>query len=404
MNLAIRIDTAHHQGEPDIMSGAKSIARVEIFNDMAMAEPAWRQLERDDTVKTPYQSFDLLASWQSHLGSQIGVTPFIVAGYDTADRPAFLLPLGTTRTGPVTIASFLGGKHVNFNLGLWRRDILQNFTADDIRALISRIAASHQIDILSLLNQPRSWEGITNPLALLPHQDSPSGSLRLTIDQKGEELIKQLLSPSVRSRLGGKRRKLQRLRGYQYVRATTPSDVKRLLDAFFPLKSAHMKIQALPDIFADPAHEAFLRDACTIGLAAGKPLIEIHALEGDGELLAFFAAINDGNRCSGMFNTYTMSDHSKQSPGVMLLIDLISDLADRDVRVFDLGVGEAKYKTAFCKEPEPLFDSYLPLTALGKLAAFTASASGRVKRQIKQSSFLWTMFQTLRQGLGAKQV
>ena len=33
------------------MSGGESIARVEIFNDIAMAEPAWRQLERDDAER-----------------------------------------------------------------------------------------------------------------------------------------------------------------------------------------------------------------------------------------------------------------------------------------------------------------------------------------------------------------
>ncbi len=164
-----------------------------------------------------------------------------------------------------------------------------------------------------------------------------------------------------------------------------------------------MKAQALPNIFADPCHEAFLREACHHGLADGKPLIEIHALEGDGELLALFAAINDGRRSSGMFNTYTMSENGKQSPGLVLLVNLISDLADRGVGSFDLGVGEASYKTFFCKEPEPLFDNFLPLTPLGKLAAATASASGRVKRQIKQSTLLWSVVQTLRQGFAGKQ-
>jgi CelD/BcsL family acetyltransferase involved in cellulose biosynthesis len=403
MNVAIRIEADREDGGPDSLSGAGRIARTETFNDLNSVEPIWRWLESHDAVKTPYQTFDLLASWQKHIGASIGVTPFVAIGFDFAGKPAFLWPFGRTRSGPIKVLSFLGGKHANFNFALWRRDIVQSITADDIRALLARITAGHKADILSLLNQPRSWQGFANPFALLPHQDSPSGSLRLTITERGEEQIGKTLSPAMRGRLRTKERKLQKLSDYRYHRATTAPEVDRLLDAFFPLKSAHMKAQALPNIFADPCHEAFLREACHHGLADGKPLIEIHALEGAGELLALFAAINDGRRSSGMFNTYTMSDNAKQSPGLVLLVDLISDLADRGVGSFDLGVGEASYKTFFCKEPEPLFDNFVPLTPLGKLAALTASAGGRVKRQIKQSTLLWSVVQTLRQRFAAKQ-
>jgi CelD/BcsL family acetyltransferase involved in cellulose biosynthesis len=104
-----------------------------------------------------------------------------------------------------------------------------------------------------------------------------------------------------------------------------------------------------------------------------------------------------------MFNTYTLSDNARQSPGLVLLVDIIRDLADRGMHGFDLGVGEATYKTFFCKETEPLFDSFLPVTALGRLAAITASAGGHVKRQIKQSRVLWNLARTLRQGFASKQ-
>lgn len=404
MNVAIRIVSAKRQNKPDRVSGAGRIARVEIFHDLATAEPIWRRLEHDEALKTPYQSFDLLAPWQRHVGARNGMRPFVVAGFDADNDPIFLWPLGRARTGPLNIVSFLGGKHANFNLALWRRDILESIAAEDIRAVLGQIAAAgHPADILSLLRQPRSWEGFVNPFALLPHQSSPSDSLRLTITARGEEQIKRMLSSSMRGRLRTKERRLQRLPGYRYTRATTASDVDRLLNAFFPLKAAHMSAQALPNIFGEARHEAFLREACHQGIAAGKPLIEIHALEGAGELLALFAAINDGRRSSGMFNTYTLSDNARQSPGLVLLVDIVRDLADRGVRSFDLGVGEATYKTFFCKEPEPLFDSFLPVTPLGKLAAITASAGDHVKRQIKQHKVLWNLAQALRQRFGFQQ-
>jgi CelD/BcsL family acetyltransferase involved in cellulose biosynthesis len=161
-----------------------------------------------------------------------------------------------------------------------------------------------------------------------------------------------------------------------------------------------MQAQSLPNSFADPRHEAFLRHACQRRLLSGAPLVDIHAIEGGGDMIAIFGAINDGRRSSGMFNTYTLSTNARQSPGLILLVHVITDLAERGVRSFDLGVGEAKYKTIFCKEAEPLFDSFLPLTPLGRLAALAASAGGRIKRQIKQNERLSGLLQKLRQRIG----
>ena len=164
----------------------------------------------------------------------------------------------------------------------------------------------------------------------------------------------------MRGRLRTKDRKLQKLAGYRYFRASA-DEVDRLLDAFFPLKAAHMEAQGIANAFARPGVETFVRELCRDGVASS--LIEIHALEGDGEILAIFVAITDGKRFSLMFNTYTGSDHARQSPGLILLVQVVSQCADRGLKIFDLGVGEAGYKSFFCKEPEPLFDSFLPLTA-----------------------------------------
>ena len=95
----------------------------------------------------------------------------------------------------------------------------------------------------------------------------------------------------------------------------------------------------------------------------GRPLIELHALEGGGEVLALYGAVVDPYRFSAMFNTYTLSPHARHSPGLILLQHMIGACAQRGARSFDIGVGRAHYKSFFCKEPEPLFDTFLALTA-----------------------------------------
>ena len=51
-----------------------------------------------------------------------------------------------------------------------------------------------------------------------------------------------------------------------------------------------MAAQGLGNVFAEAGVAEFLREACHHKLAGGRRLIEIHALEGGGEVLALFGA------------------------------------------------------------------------------------------------------------------
>ena len=97
-----------------------------------------------------------------------------------------------------------------------------------------------------------------------------------------------------------------------------------------------------------------------------------------------------------MFNTYTLGDNSRHSPGLILLVHMVTACAARGLRSFDIGVGRAHYKSFFCKEPEPLFDVFYPLTARGRLAAHAFGAAFATKRVIKEKPALWAAVQTLR--------
>jgi CelD/BcsL family acetyltransferase involved in cellulose biosynthesis len=373
------------------------VARVVVFENLACAEPVWRHLQREG-VTTPYQHFDFLAPWQQHVGRHENTSPFIVIGYDAADQPAFLLPLGRRNAGSLQIAEFLGGTHANFNFGVWRPELARGLSEQDLRAILAEIRA-HGIDLVRMLRQPASWEGVPNPFALLSHQTTVDDCTRLTLNGTGQEVLASQLSSAMRGRLRTKERKLQKLSGYRYFRATAAEEVDRLLAFFFPAKSSHMAVQGLRNVFAEPGVEAFVAQAAHAGLAGDPPLIEIHALEGDGEILAFFGAITDGRRLSLMFNTYTLGEHARHSPGLILLMQVVASCADRGMTSFDLGVGEAGYKAFFCKEPEPLFDSFLPLSPAGHASALLQRATFAAKRKIKTTPALWNVAQQARRWL-----
>jgi CelD/BcsL family acetyltransferase involved in cellulose biosynthesis len=396
MSIAVNYHAGQENIAPACVPCAGRFVRVEVFDDMAAAEPFWRALERDDAWATPYQRFDLLAAWQRHVGTRIGIVPFIITGCDAAGRPLFLWPFGRKQLGPLNLAGFLGSKHASFNVGLWRRDLAAAIGEGDIHALMARIAAGRApIDLITLHDQPLRWAGLANPFALLPRQLSAEDGSCLTLDAPVGG-IEGSLSPAMRSRLRIKERKLKKLPGYRYVQATGAADIDRMLDAFFALKAVHMRAQGLTNVFAESGVAEFLRQSCHVRLADGRPLIELHALEGDGEILAVFGAVADSYRFSAMFNTYTLSQHARHSPGLILLQHMVAACTERGARSFDIGVGRAHYKSFFCKEPEPLFDTFLPLTPRGRLAAPAFRAAFAAKRLIKSKPALLAAVQFLR--------
>jgi CelD/BcsL family acetyltransferase involved in cellulose biosynthesis len=394
MTMAAAIES--RTADAPARSRTSRIARVDILTDLGPAEPIWRRLEDPTQLFTPYQRFDLLANWQRQVGSRENATPFIVIGYDGEGRPLLLLPLALTNKHGVRIASFMGGKHATFNMALWDGDFAKEATAADLAALLSGIAARSAADALALTQQPLRWRDLSNPFAALPMQSAVNDCPVLTMVPGTPPTDR--ISNSFRRRLKSKERKLN-LPGYRYHLAETETEIERLLDWFFRVKPLRMAEQKLPNVFAEPGVENFIRSTCLTPLAGRGRAIDIHVLECDEEVFALFAGVADGDRFSMMFNTYTMSDHSRYSPGLILMRNIIDHYAERGYRGLDLGIGSDDYKRLFCKSDEPIFDSFIPLSSRGKLAVVAMSGANRAKRLVKRNQTLLRLAQRLRRTL-----
>lgn len=391
MAAAMQGRTAESPAQPK----ASRIAHVDIVADLGEAEAVWRVLEEPGHLFTPYQRFDLLSPWQRLAGGCEGARPFIVIARDAERRPLVLLPLSLRQSHGVRTACFMGGKHTSFNMGLWNAEFAAQTAAADLDALLAPL--HEHADVLSLTQQPLRWHDQQNPFALLPRQSAVNGCPLLTMEPGGPPASR--ISNSFRRRLKSKEKKLQALPGYRYHPATTDADITRLLDWFFRVKPVRMAEQKLPNVFAEPGVEAFVRSACLAPRGEGR-VIDIHSLECDEEVIAIFAGVADGERFSMMFNTYTISEHARYSPGLILMRYIIDRCAERGYRSLDLGIGSDEYKRMFCKDDEAIFDSFVPLTSRGKLAAMAMSSLSHGKRLVKQNQMLFDLARKLRQAFG----
>jgi CelD/BcsL family acetyltransferase involved in cellulose biosynthesis len=393
MTMAAAIES--RTAEAKAWSQASRITSVDVVGDLGQAETIWRRLEAQ--FSTAYQRFDFLAAWQRHVGEREGNSPFIVIAYDGDRRPLLLLPLALRHWHGFRTACFMGGKHTSFNLALWDRDFAASATAADLDALLGGIRARAAVDVLALAQQPLRWRELPNPMALLPKQPSANDCPLLAMAPGAAPST--LISNSFRQRLKSKERKLRTLPGYRYHVATSDAEIRRLLDWFFSVKPLRMAEQKLPNVFADPGVADFIRSVCHTRLSGGGRVVDIHALECGAEVVAIYAGVADGDRFSLMFNTYTKSENSRYSPGLILMRNIIDDCAGRGYRALDLGVGSDNYKRMFCKSDEPIFDCFIPLSPPGKIVAGAMSGINRAKHLVKHNRALLGIAQKLRSAL-----
>ena len=388
--LALRPRESHGR-PPEPADG--HIARVEVIDDMAAAEPHWRALEAGNSVNTPYQRYDFLKLWQRHVGTAAGITPFIVAGFSAAGRPLFVLPLGWRAIAGLRVVEFLGGKHANFNMGLWRRDAIDAIGAADLQAMLQHL--SGQADALRLTNQPLTWAGTTNPFALLPHQRSANHGYSGALIADFDALLRAHTNSATRKKMRKKERALASFGDVRFTQARSVEEVRHLLDVFFKQKSARMRLLGVTDAFA-PAEVRRFVEASATEHVGGEPLIEIYALSVDDIVVATYGGIVGDGRFCAMFNSIIQDRYAAESPGEQLLVRLVRHCCERGLDSFDLGIGEANYKTLFCNDAEPLFDSYLPLSAGGRPLAAAFAAAAAVKRTIKGHEAFWAMVRATR--------
>ncbi len=381
---------------------ATARARIEVLTQFGKAEPLWREMVQRSAVCSRYQHHSWMSRWWDHIGSISQAAPHIAVFRNEMGTPALLLPFVRKRLGPIHAGFFMGGKHTNFNLPVWRPDLLKEIGADEL--LDGLRGAGPRLDLLVLLNQPAAWRGVANPMLQLPHMASPSEAHGGVLQSDFEELRKQRMGSGSRKKLRQKERQLATAVGpVTYLRARTPAEITRVLEAFFNQKAGRMRELGLSNAFDEPGVKKFAAAAAhELDPDTGEPIIELYAALAGDTIIATFGGIVAHGRFSGMFNSIAGPEFRDYSPGELLLSNVVRMCCERGCNRFDLGIGDAAYKQVFCKEPEPLYDSVIPLTAAGHVAAPIWRVGLAMKAKVKQSDALLRGVRTLHQLVSRK--
>ena len=375
---------------------AVHIARVDVFSSLAEARSDWIELESAASA-SPYQAYAFAEAWFSTIGAATGASAYIIVARDEFGRPQALLPLARRRIGLLGVAAFLGDRDSNYNLGLFRPGHF--WSGEALRSLLASAAAARptRVDCFALQNQPSTWQGVANPLGALGGWPSPSSAYKSELPRSFSAWFDAHTSKEARKKQRRKRARLELMGPLTHVVAANEAQATRLLDALVAFKGLRALEGGPANSYESEAAQAFLRRLATQGLDERRPTMELHALMLGDRVIAVLGALAGGTRLSTLVIAHDRGpDIARHSPGSLLLEEAVRSAIERGFKTLDLGVGEARYKSAACETEEVLFDAFVPTTALGRSVALAYRFRQRLKGRIKRSPRLMAAAASLR--------
>lgn len=353
----------------------------------------WEILQREATA-TIYQRLDWVRSSLETIDRD--ATPLIVSGKMNG-RIAFILPLCFSG-GLFRKVRWIGGRHANFNMGLYSKAFLAQATFEDMNRIVREIATlAGGLGVVRLCCQPGSWAGAENPMLMLDHQFSANPAFTMDLAQGFDALLKRGNAKRKRKKFRSQQREAEHLGGYRLVRAQSGEDSRRIISIFLEQKAERMRERGVANAFSEQAAKQFLQKLRESSSIACEPSLALFALEAGGKTIATFGGGIHHNHLHGYFISVDLEQSAISSPGEMLIYLLLEHCAQNGITSADLGYGDERFKRSWSDERVEMFDVIAPIgTASWPLAA-AHKLHSRAVRVIRRSRRLWPAVVKLRQ-------
>jgi CelD/BcsL family acetyltransferase involved in cellulose biosynthesis len=140
-------------------------ASVTIETDIAALAEEWRAFEAT-ALASPYQGHGWVSAFVETIGAAHGMMFRYALLRDGTGALLALLPLVVTARGGFRFAEFIGGKHANYHMGLYRPAFAAALDASLTERMLREVgAAIGGLDAFAFVNQPAGWPRPRAPAA-----------------------------------------------------------------------------------------------------------------------------------------------------------------------------------------------------------------------------------------------
>jgi CelD/BcsL family acetyltransferase involved in cellulose biosynthesis len=330
--------------------------------------------------------------WARHCNDDV-----IVALLARDGRTVLALALEIVTEGGVVTARFVGGSHANGNFPAISAHLDPAIAVAELTLLTDAIIrARPDIDLIRLERLVDDFEGVVNPLRLLPGLQSPNPSLAVNLSGGFDTVLSRASAKRKKKKHRYQTRKFEAAGGMRRFRATTGAETGRILDDFFAMKALRFATMGIRDVFADPGVPAFFRDLFASALEEARPSFVLDALEVGGKLRAITGNSLTLSSLVCEFGAIAEDELAFASPGEFLFFESIRDACAEGFAVYDFSVGDEPYKRLWCDLETRQTDVMLPFGAKGHAARLLIATTARAKRFVKSNRYLWEGVKRLR--------
>ena len=380
--------------------------RFAVHDDPAAVAETWRALAaRSDC--TAFQSYDWVATWQTHVGALSGTVPAIVTGTATDGRPLFLLALAIEPARGARRLTWLASEVCDYNAPILARDFAATLDADRFRALwrgvIDSLAGDprFRFDYIDLPRMPEKIGALRDPFLALKPDLHPSGAHACALTGDWESFYAGKRSSSTRKTA---RKQLKQIQKHGPVTFDDVADIaerQRTLAVLMAQKGESLARMGTENFFDRPGYRDFFRAA--VANPAMCDLVHITRLCVGPAIVATSVGLSTAGTFYLILASYDGGPIAAHGPGRAHLHELLRHTLEHDYRHFDFTVGDEPYKLDWGDEPIRLFDYLSGQTLKGWALVLATRAFRRAKRLIKQTPALWRLFVLLRTRFGGRE-
>jgi CelD/BcsL family acetyltransferase involved in cellulose biosynthesis len=377
--------------------------RLAVYEDLSAIEREWRAFEQHADC-TVFQTFDWLATWQRHIGARNGEQPAIVVGRDDAGDMLFVLPLSVRQAGLARKLTWLGNELCDYNAPLLAAEFSNRVDPAQfvrlwrniLQILQSRPLLRH--DSIHLEKMPAVVGAQENPMRHLRVAATPSGAYLTHLSENWDEFYAAKRSSTTRRRDRTKRKRLAESGEVRLINPENAHEVMATIDTLMEQKAQAFNRMGIANLFARPGYPEFFRALATD--PATSHLAHVSRLDVGTTAAAVNLGLTFRDHYYYLLASYDGGELSRFGPGAAHLHELMRQAIKRGFRVFDFTIGDEPYKRDWSDTELALFDHISVATWRGALVAMPLLAKRRLKRWIKQTPVLWSVFSRARAVIG----
>ncbi len=378
---------------------------IAVHDDLAAAEATWRTLEANADC-TAFQTYDWIATWQTHVGTLTGTVPAIVSGQAGDGRPLFLFAFAIESSRGLKRLTWLASDVCDYNGPMLAHDFAAGLDGERFRSLwrsiLDRLAGDPRFhfDYIDLSRMPETIGAVRDPFLALKPDLHPSGAHACALFGDWETFYAAKRSSATRKTTRKKVRAIEKHGPVAFADITETAERQRTLEVLMTQKAQSLARMGADNFFARPGYRDFYRAA--ISNPAMHDLVHIAQLNVGSNITATSVGLSFGGSFYLILASYDGGPISAHGPGTIHLHELLRDTIEKGYRRFDFTVGDEAYKLDWGDQVIRLFDYLAGRTLRGWALVLATRAYRRAKRAIKQTPVLWHLFQTVRSRIGGR--